>query len=225
MKTLPGSYAPDTALFNNRSRAATRCDSLSPSGITLPNEHAGLLRPPDKWDAYSTQSIPIGQEIAVTPLQLASAFGVFCNGGILYQPRVVRGIVAADGHLIDDRSRPIIVEPHVLTESLAADFRFKALVRTINSGSGRKAAIDGYQVFGKTGTAQVARTDGRGYAPARYQGSFVCGAPADDPRVVVLVSIFVPHGRAYYGGTVAAPTAAKILADTLNYMGVPRQTE
>ncbi|MCH7870914.1 MAG: penicillin-binding protein 2 [Planctomycetes bacterium] len=195
------------------------------TGITLPNEHSGLLRPLDEWDSYSTQSIPIGQEIAVTPLQLANAFGVFCNGGILYQPRVVRGIVAADGHVIEDRSQPIIVEPHVLTASLARDFRFEALVRTINSGTGRKGAIDGYQVFGKTGTAQIARTDGRGYAPGRYQGTFVCGAPADDPRVVVLVSIFVPRGRSYYGGTVAAPTAAKIMADTLSYLGVPRQTE
>jgi cell division protein FtsI/penicillin-binding protein 2 len=133
---------------------------------------------------------------------------------------VVRGIVAADGTVLDDFSRPIVVR-RVLEESTADDFRFKALVRTVNSGGGRKAKIDGYQVFGKTGTAQVAREDGRGYAPGKYQGSFLCGAPASDPRVAVLVSVYVPRGRAYYGGTVAAPTAGKIVADVLSYMRVP----
>lgn len=200
----------------------TRFGFGSATGIALPGEHPGILRPLEQWNSYSTQSIPIGQEIAVTPLQLANAFCVFSNGGLLYQPRVVRGIVAADGHVIEDRSRPIVVR-RVLEEATAREFRFKALVRTVNSGGGRKAAIEGYQVFGKTGTAQLAGADGRGYVQGKYQGSFVCGAPAEDPRVVVLVSIFVPHGRAYYGGTVAAPTAGKIMADTLAYLRVPKQ--
>ncbi len=190
------------------------------TGIDLPGEHEGLLLPLASWSGYSPQSIPIGQEIAVTPLQLVTAFAALANGGVLYQPRVVRGVIAADGSLIEDRSEPIPIR-RVASEQVIRDLRMKALVETVRDGTGTKAAIDGFQVFGKTGTAQVAKKEGRGYEPGKYMGSFVGGAPADNPRAVVVVSLYMPAGRSYYGGTIAAPAAGKILADVLAYMQVP----
>ena len=192
-----------------------------PTGVRLPGEHAGLLQQLEAWTAYSTQSVPIGQEIAVTPLQIASAFTVFCNDGVLFRPRIVRGLVGPDGATVADYSRPVAIR-RVLEADTVREFRTRALVETVNHGTGTRAQLDKWQVFGKTGTAQVGRPDGRGYIPRAYVGSFVAGAPASDPRLTVLVTIFRPDGgRAYYGGTVAAPAAAAILADALEYMHVP----
>ena len=99
-----------------------------------------------------------------------------------------------------------------------------ALVGVVNEGTGKKARLEKWQVFGKTGTAQLANPDQRGYSDDAYIASFIAGAPAEDPAAVVLVSICKPNvslGRGYTGGTVAAPVAAKILQKTLNYLGVP----
>lgn len=191
-----------------------------PTGIELPGEHAGLLQDFSRWTGYSTQSIPIGQEIAATPIQIAGAFCVFANDGVLYRPRIVRGVISSDGRTIRDHTRPVPLRRVVSAES-ARQFRIEALAETVISGTGKQAAIPDYQVFGKTGTAQVARRDGRGYIPGAYVGSFVGGAPVIRPRAVVLVSLFRPSGGRYYGGTVAAPAAGAILADALNYMRVP----
>ncbi|RMF73695.1 MAG: penicillin-binding protein 2 [Planctomycetota bacterium] len=192
-----------------------------PTGVRLPGEHAGLLRPLESWGNYSTQSIPIGQELAVTPLQVAAAFAVFCNDGVLMRPRFVRGLVGPDGATVEDYSRPVAIR-RVLEADVAREFRLRALVDTVNNGTGKRAQLDKWQVFGKTGTAQVAAPDGRGYIPRAYVGSFVAGAPAADPRLTVVVTLYRPNpSRAYYGGTVAAPTAAAILADALEYLHVP----
>jgi cell division protein FtsI/penicillin-binding protein 2 len=191
-----------------------------PTGLTLPGEHGGLVHSLSKWGRYSTQSVPIGQEISITPIQMAAAFSVFASDGLLYQPRIVRGVIGADGQSIQDRSQPIVVR-RVLDAHVAREFRLRALVETVRSGTGKRAAIADYQVFGKTGTAQIARSDGRGYIPGAYIGSFVGGAPAGQPRAVVLVSLYRPSGGRYYGGTVAAPAVGAILADTLAYLRVP----
>ncbi len=190
------------------------------TGVTLPGEHTGLVNPLASWTDYSDQSIPIGQEIGATPLQLLNAFSVFCNGGVLYRPRIVRGIIAADGTLVEDHSAPILVR-RVLEVQTARKFRLEALVEAVRTGTGKRADIADYQVFGKTGTAQVASAIRRGYEPGAYVGSFLGGAPAEEPRAIAIVSIYKPSAGGYYGGTVAAPAVGAILADTLAYMGVP----
>ncbi|MFO0839675.1 MAG: penicillin-binding protein 2 [Phycisphaerae bacterium] len=190
------------------------------TGITLPGEHSGLVNDFDSWTSFSTQSIPIGQEVGVTPIQLLTAFSAFANGGVLYRPRVVRGIIDADGGVIEDHSTPIPIR-RVLDAQVARKFRLEALVEVVQEGTGKNADIEPYQVFGKTGTAQIAHAGGRGYAEHAYVGSFIGGAPAEEPRVVVIVSIYWPRSGGYYGGTVAAPSVANILADTLRYLGVP----
>jgi cell division protein FtsI/penicillin-binding protein 2 len=190
------------------------------TGIRLPGEHAGLVQSFPRWTSYSTQSVPIGQEIAATQIQLVTAFSVFCNDGILYRPRIVRGVISETGETTEDNSTPVAVR-RVLPSALVREFQERALVEVVNDGTGKRAQLEGYQVFGKTGTAQVAQPDGRGYLSDEHVGSFVGGAPAGNPRVVVLVSIYRPSGRKYYGGTVAAPTVREIIADTLEYMQVP----
>lgn len=189
------------------------------TGIRLPGEHDGQVNDFSRWGPFSTQSIPIGQEISVTPLQLVAAFCALCNDGILYRPRIVRGVVSASGEVLEDDSRPVPIR-RVLDARVAHDFRIQALAETVRSGTGRAARIPGYQVFGKTGTAQIARP-GAGYVPGAYVGSFLGGAPCGEPRAAVIVSLYRPSREAYYGGTVAAPTVARILGDTLYYLRVP----
>ncbi len=190
------------------------------TGIGLPGEHSGIVLPRDKWNPrYSPQSVPIGQEISVTALQMVTAFSAYANGGLLLKPRVVRGVVASEGRTVWDNSAPVTVR-RALDAETADVFRLQALTETVRSGTGTRAAVPGYQVFGKTGTAQVAE-DGR-YLDNRYVGSFLGGAPAEDPRVVVVVSIYKPGQKAYYGGTVAAPVAKEIIAETLAYLQVPK---
>lgn len=191
-----------------------------PTGIGLPGEHDGIVRDFSRWGPFSTQSIPIGQEMSITPIQVAAAFSVFCNDGVLYRPRIVRGVVAADGRTVADFSQPVAVR-RVLSPETARAIRVRGLAQTVVSGTGKKAALTDWQVFGKTGTAQIARSNGKGYLPGAYVGSFVGGAPLRQPRVATIVSLYHTMGREYYGGTVAAPAAGAILADALQYMQVP----
>lgn len=189
------------------------------TGIEVPGEHSGLVLDFDNWNpSFSPQSVPIGQEIGATPVQLATAFCVFANGGVLYRPRVVRGLIGPNGETLEDRTRPIAVR-RVLSETTCEMFRREALVETVVSGTGKAAALEDWQVFGKTGTAQIAGLQGRGYGGG-YVASFIGGAPATRPQVVVLCSIYRPKKEGYYGGVVAAPVVKHVIAETLAYLQV-----
>ncbi|MGE3181479.1 MAG: peptidoglycan D,D-transpeptidase FtsI family protein [Phycisphaerae bacterium] len=189
-----------------------------PTEIGLPAEEKGILRPVKKWTNYSTQSIPIGQEIAVTAIQITTAFCVLANDGVLLRPRIVRGVLSASGNTEEDHSTPIVLA-RLLDSDVALQFRRAALAETVRSGTGKTAALPDYQVFGKTGTAQVAGRSG--YEQKSYMSSFVGGAPLDQPRAVVLVSLYKPKmAKGYYGSEVAAPVAGKILAETMRYLRV-----
>lgn len=191
------------------------------TGIGLPGEEAGQLNDLSRWTSFSTQSVPIGQEISVTAIQLVTAFNVFCTDGVLLRPRIVRGIVGPDGRPLWDNSNPIPIR-RVLEADAARKFRLQSLVQTVVSGTGKTAAIPDYQVFGKTGTAQIADPR-RGYVDHMFTASFVCGAPAGEPRLACVVSVYKPTGPQHYGGQVSAPVAGKILADTLKYMHIPTE--
>jgi stage V sporulation protein D (sporulation-specific penicillin-binding protein) len=193
------------------------------TGIGLPGESAGLVNPLEVWNPrFSPQSVPIGQELAVTAVQMVTAFAPFANGGELLQPRIVRGVVRADGKTLRDNSSRL-VRRRVLSTETAARFRQEALVLCVTDGTGKQAALEAYQVFGKTGTAEIAWADRAGYEPGKYVGSFIGGAPASDPRVVVLVSLYKPSRGKYYGGTVAGPAVGQILQRTLAYLQVPSE--
>ncbi len=191
------------------------------TGIDLQAEDPGRVRPLERWDDFSVTSVPMGQEISVTAVQLVRAFAVFANGGLLVQPHVIRAVLDADGRLVNDFSNPPPVG-RVVSEEIAGTLKNRILLSVVSRGTGRRAALAQYQVFGKTGTAQIAKHRGHGYARNAYVGSFVGGAPARSPQVVALVAIRRPQrSLGYYGGTVAAPAVRDILADTLAYLQVP----
>ncbi len=180
----------------------------------LRGEIVGIVNPLKQWTMYSVTSVPMGQEIAVTPVQLARGFCTFANGGYLVQPT----ILARD---LSDPRQAVPVLERVLSHQTAMYTR-QVLRRVITEGTGRKASDVDYSIFGKTGTAQVPDRVKGGYLPEQYTSVFICGAPVESPQVVVLVVVHRPDKRkGYYGGIVAAPPAARIVQQTLNYLGVP----
>jgi len=192
-----------------------------PTGIDLPGEADGGVLPLKRWTRYSTTSVPMGHEVAVTPMQLIAAFCAILNDGVYLRPRVVRARLSPEGEVLEEFTGPEPIR-RVLSSATAQRFARDVLVRVVNEGTGKRAALRGYQVLGKTGTAQVPYKNRRGYEPDAYVGSFIGAAPAEDPRVAVLVMVHHPNARkGYYGGTVAAPAAREILAGTLAYMQVP----
>ncbi|MFO1094975.1 MAG: penicillin-binding protein 2 [Planctomycetaceae bacterium] len=192
--------------------AATRFGFGRKTGIELPGELPGLLRPLDAWTSFSTGSVPMGQEVSATPLQVLESLATLANGGRAITPHL---LLATAGR----RAARNVIATQVVSESTAAWLVQTALVGVVERGTGQKARIDGVSVFGKSGTAQKIDPATGQYSETRYVSSFACGAPAENPRAVVLVSVNEPGaGRSYYGGTVAAPAAAAILTRTLAHL-------
>lgn len=193
------------------------------TGIDLLGEDSGKVRPLARWNGYSTTSVPMGQEISVTPLQLARAYCVFANGGKLVKPYVVRAVMDATGQVVSDFTPEPPEEPVISPEVLAV-MKDKILVEVVRMAATQSAKLPNYTVFGKTGTAQIAKKGGGGFVPNSYVSSFVGGAPAKDPQLIVLVAVRKPQKSiGYYGAVVAAPTAARILSHSLAYLGVPAE--
>jgi cell division protein FtsI/penicillin-binding protein 2 len=198
------------------------------TGIDLPGEVEGLLWPTKRWTGYSVTRIPFGQEITVTAIQLVRAFCMLANGGRSVRPFLVRAMVDNDGKIIKENRARHTGIGFVVDAEVAQWVVGDALVGVVNEGTGKRAKLDKWQVFGKTGTANIAKTGERGYSDQYYVASFICGAPAEDPAAVVLVSIRKPNrklGKGYTGGAVASPVAAKILEKTLTYLRVPPRLE
>jgi cell division protein FtsI (penicillin-binding protein 3) len=185
-----------------------------PTGVDLPGENPGIFRPLSRWSALSNAEISMGQEVSLTPLQLARVAAAIANGGLLVRPRLVTRILRPDGRVETlPASRPV----RVLSADTARKIR-DILIGVVERGTGTKAAIPGFLVAGKTGTAQKAGVGG--YQPGRYVPAFVGFAPAENPRIVAAVVLEEPHGRLYYGGDVAAPVFARVVAQTLGILRV-----
>jgi cell division protein FtsI/penicillin-binding protein 2 len=183
-----------------------------PTGIDFPGESPGIVLPEDKWSGSSIGNIPIGQGIAVTPIQMASAYAAIANRGVWVRPHLVDRVGA---------SRPVVAGRHRIVSGWVASEIMSMLKNVVAEGTGTLAAVPGYQVAGKTGTAAKPDPHG-GYSDTRYVASFVGVVPASRPRLVILVSVDEPHG-AIWGGTVAAPAFAEIAKFDLQYLdgGVP----
>ncbi len=184
----------------------------------FPGEVSGLVRSPKNWSEVGLNNIAFGQGIGVTPLQLINAFCSIANGGKLLRPYLVRKIQDDQGHVIQEFS-PTFVR-RVISPSTAAVLSNMLHGVVEEGGTGMKAAIEGYDVAGKTGTAQVIDPETGTYSPDRYMSSFVGFAPASDPAVAVLVIIQEPEGRGF-GGQVAAPVFHNVMLHTLRYLGIP----
>ncbi|NBB84096.1 MAG: hypothetical protein GVY28_11905 [Alphaproteobacteria bacterium] len=183
----------------------------SPTGSGLPGESPGIVNPLSRWNHYSITSVPMGQEIAVTPIQMAAAFSAFANGGLVPTPAVRAA----------DSAEPIFT-PAI--DADVADATRRTLRRVVTEGTGRRAQSDKYRIWGKTGTAQVPDRTHGGYID--YTANFICGAPLNRPRVIVLVTVHRPDKSiGHYGGVVAAPAARQIVEQTLEYLAVPHDAD
>jgi cell division protein FtsI/penicillin-binding protein 2 len=193
------------------------------TGIDLPGEGDGILWPASQWTGYSVTRIPFGQEVSVTALQMIRGFCILANDGKAVTPYVVKAWVEKDA---EGQARVVKVKTpdpptgYVVKPEVAKWVVRNALVGVVTEGTGKKAALKKWQVFGKTGTANIANPNSRGYSE-NYIASFIGGAPAENPKVVVMVSIRKPNrklGKGYTGGAVAAPVVGKILERTLTYL-------
>jgi cell division protein FtsI (penicillin-binding protein 3) len=187
------------------------------TGVGLAGESRGTLRDPSRWSALSLPTMSIGQEVSVTALQMVTAFSAIANGGVLVQPRLVRSLTGAEAR--ETRAfAPREVRQVISAETSATLTRM--LTRVVESGTGRHAAIAGYDVAGKTGTAQKLDPLTRRYSRAPGVLSFVGFAPADAPRFVMLVMLDEPKNEKW-GSEAAAPIFAAIGGRILRYLEIP----
>jgi cell division protein FtsI (penicillin-binding protein 3) len=186
------------------------------TGIELPWESAGLLRPTRLWQASSIGSLAMGQEIGLTPLQLAAAESAIANGGLLYRPRIVKEIDLNGKRIIPPEPAPT----RPISPTTAATMRH-LMEGVVLGGTGSKARLDGYTDAGKTGTAQkVDPATGR-YSRSKYMASFVGYAPLNNPAALVLVVLDSPKGL-HEGGQVSAPVFKEVMEQVLDDYDVPR---
>ena len=187
------------------------------TGINCPGETAGRLLPYPRWSKMDASAIAFGQGISVSAIQLVRAVGAIANGGMLMHPFVLKAIVDPEGVLVR-RFKPRQVRRAASPEAARALSKMMEAV-VGPGGTGASAAIEGYRICGKTGTAQKA-TGAGGYADDTYIASFVGFAPAERPEIVVLVVVDEPKSG-YHGGVVAAPIFRRITLETLDYMNIP----
>jgi cell division protein FtsI (penicillin-binding protein 3) len=184
--------------------------------IDLPGEARGLVKNLRDWGRRSVASISMGHEIGVTAIQMVSAIAAIANGGVLMKPYVVSAIRDAQGRVLK-QELPQVRRRVISTET--ARTVTTILEGVVTDGTGGKAAIPGFRVAGKTGTAQKIDPRTGTYSATQFVGSFVGYAPADNPRLAMIVVIDEPHGEAW-GGNVAAPVFHRVGEQVLNYLGV-----
>ena len=178
----------------------------SPTGIDLPGEAGGIILDPDEYSGSSMGNMPIGQGLAVTPIQMVTAFQAFANDGVVTRPHVIAGEDARSERVISAKTARQV--SRMLEGVLGA------------GGTAEEAQVDGYTLAGKTGTAEKPDPVNGGYSKTKYYASFIGYAPARDPRLLVAVMVDEPQGM-IYGGEVAAPAFEKIVSFALPYLRIP----
>jgi cell division protein FtsI (penicillin-binding protein 3) len=201
------------------------------SGIELPSETRGLLQPPRKWGATSIGSLAIGQEVAVTPIQLVTMVSTIANGGVYMPPHIL--LASTDAMKGDPRLQPIAFHPEnelpeklpfgahrVITELTSAKMR-SMMHGIVLDGTGKPAQLNGYSSAGKTGTANKVDPATHAYSHTKLVASFAGFAPVSDPAISVVVVIDTPTVGSKYGTAVSAPVFAEVAQEVLEYLGVP----
>ena len=187
------------------------------SGVPLPGEVRGILHPVRNWSKLSISRIPMGHEIAATPLQLVMAMSAMANGGNLMRPLLVDRLLDRDGNVVM-QYEPTVVRKVIHDET--AQQMVKTLITVVSAeGTARQAWLENYTVAGKTGTAQKPSKTRRGYEAGKYFSSFIGFLPAENPKLCIGVFVDEPH-NGHYGGVVAAPTFKVIAEKSANYLGL-----
>ena len=180
------------------------------TGIDFPGETRGIVPALAQWSGSTIGTLPIGHGIAITPVQMAAAYGTVANDGVWLQPHLV--------DRIGSKHRPAVVARRILTHRVARQVR-QMMEDVVIEGTGQEAQLPGYTVAGKTGTAAKPDASG-GYSTSKYVASFVGFVPARNPRLVILVTIDEP-ATAIWGGVVAAPAFQQIAGYDLQYLEIP----
>ena len=188
-----------------------------PTGIDLPGEVSGLLRKPESWAAIDLATHAFGQGLSATPMQMVMAYAAIANGGFLMRPYLVQRVVGPKGEVLLE-NKPQLVR-RVISEKTARLLASMLKEVTNEGGTGTMARIEGFEVAGKTGTAQKADLVHGGYAASKRVGSFVGFVPAEDPKLVALVLVDEPE-VSVYGGVVAAPVFSEIARGALRHLAV-----
>lgn len=186
---------------------------LEKTGIDLPGEVVGINRPVSRWSGLSMRAIPMGQEVTATAMQLACAISVIADNGFSVRPRIVKDILDANGRVI--KEFPPAVVRKVISPQTALKMR-GVLMGVVQTGTGKKAKVEEYDVGGKTGTAQKVEPGGV-YSHNRFVASFIGFAPVEKPVLSVVVCVDEPH-PVYYGGDVAAPVFKNVVDESLKYI-------
>jgi cell division protein FtsI/penicillin-binding protein 2 len=182
-------------------------------GVDMPGEISGMVKDPRFWSKTSIGAVPIGHEVGVTALQLASAISVIANGGQLMRPYVVKEIIDKQGEKIKEFN-PKLINKVISTDTAA---RVKRILQgAVEEGTGKLAKINGVSCAGKTGTAQKIEPNGT-YSHSKYVASFIGFAPVDDPQVAIVVVLDEPRPY-YFGGVVSAPVFKNVAAEVLKYL-------
>ena len=181
------------------------------TGIDYPGESAGIVLPLERWSGSTIGNLPIGHGIAVTPVQMAAAYAAVANGGVWTQPHLVDHVAGSRRRAVERR--------RILSEQVASQLSTMLTGVVAEGGTGYAAAIPGYNVAGKTGTAAKPLPNGGGYSTSKYVASFVGYVPATRPRLVILVTVDEP--TTIWGGIVAAPAFQELARFALQYLEVP----
>jgi cell division protein FtsI/penicillin-binding protein 2 len=176
-----------------------------PTGVGLPGEAGGIVPRPEDYSGSSLGNLPIGQGLAVTPLQMVAGYSAIANNGVLHPPHVIAGEEDDARRVLSTRTANEVAR--MLEGVLAA------------GGTAPEASVPGYVLAGKTGTAEKPDPETGGYSQTKFFSSFIGFAPAKDPRLVVAVMVDEPQGL-YYGGEVAAPAFEQIMEFALPYMKI-----
>ena len=187
------------------------------TGIELPAESKGLVRPLKNWSGVDIAMISFGQGIAVTPIQMISAVAAIANNGIYVKPRILQYMTNANFETL--KAIPISKIRLNFKEKTMSQLK-EMMKNVVEKGTGVPAKLEGYSIAGKTGTSQKPRINGLGYEAGKYVASFVGFFPVEKPRYVILVIIDSPK-KSIYGSTVAAPVFRKITKDIIQYFHIP----
>jgi cell division protein FtsI (penicillin-binding protein 3) len=190
------------------------------TGAGLPGETVGFLRPPARWSARSKPTISMGQEIAVSALQMMQAATAIANDGILVPPHVVLKVASADGKT--ETPFETVPSRRILSPETARAMRSYMVDVTSSIGTGWRANVEDLSLAVKTGTAQVIDPETHRYSETDFIASCIALLPADEPRLVIYIAIIKPKGWSYLGGQIAAPPIREAAESLVNYLGIPR---
>jgi cell division protein FtsI (penicillin-binding protein 3) len=189
------------------------------TGIGLPGEDAGIVWKPERWSKLSISRIAMGHEVLVTSMQILNAISAIANDGMRMRPQIIQKVVDAEGESLS------VMEPEVLSRPIRAETarEMRLLLERVTQkgGTATKAAIDGYRVGGKTGTAQKVNLEQGGYYASKFVASFVGFLPVENPAISIIVVADEPKQGGHYGGTVCAPYFKEIADQTVRYLRIP----